>query len=179
MTGADTTSGAAGADTVGADNASLTAVSSNGTGQANSSFDASGDLVVDGTFGTLVIKADGSYTYTLHSDAPGGSVDVFTYTLTDGDGDTSQATLTITNPDHMPTVGANPVVQLDDDALPGGNPGGPGDDPNAVNTTGTLSGSGGDGALSFALTANGAPSGFTYQLQANGDLGSSRAQRMS
>ena len=105
MTGADTTSGAAGADTVGADNASLSAVSSNGTGHADSSFDASGDLVVDGTFGTLVIKADGSYTYTLHSNAPGGSVDVFTYTLTDGDGDTSQATLTITNPDHMPTAG--------------------------------------------------------------------------
>ena len=54
--------------------------------------------------------------------------------------------------------------------MPGGNPGGPGDTPDAVNTTGTLSGSGGDGALTFALTANGAPAGFTYQLQANGNL---------
>ena len=54
--------------------------------------------------------------------------------------------------------------------LPGGNPGGPGDDPNAVNTTGTLSGSGGDGALSLRADRHGAPAGFTYQLQANGDL---------
>src|SRR4051812_10783211 len=170
MTGVGTTSGAAGADTVGADNAALSAVSSNGTGQSDSSFDASGDLIVEGSYGTLVIKADGSYTYTAHGDAPGGSSDVFTYTLTDGDGDTSQATLTITNPDHTPTVGENAVVQLDDDALAGGNPGGPGDDPDSIHATGTLSGSGGDGALSFGLTANGAPSGFTYQLQANGDL---------
>ncbi|HET8786829.1 MAG TPA: VCBS domain-containing protein, partial [Candidatus Limnocylindrales bacterium] len=170
MTGADTTSGLPGADTVGADNATLTAVSSNGTGASDNSFDGSGNLVVEGSFGTLVIKADGSYTYTLHSDAPGGSVDVFTYTLTDGDGDTDTATLTITNPDHQPTVGTNDLVQLDDDALPGGNSGGPGDDPDSVNTSGTVSGSGGDGPLSFALTADGAPAGFSYSLQANGDL---------
>ena len=170
MTGADTTSGASGADTVGADNATLTAVSSNGTGAADSSFDSSGNLVVEGSFGTLTIKADGSYTYTAHSDAPGNSTDVFTYTLTDGDGDSDTATLTIINPDHQPTVGTNAVVQLDDDALPGGNPGGVGDDPDSVNTSGTLSGSGGDGDLTFALTANGAPEGFTYQLQSNGSL---------
>ncbi|HET8785347.1 MAG TPA: VCBS domain-containing protein, partial [Candidatus Limnocylindrales bacterium] len=170
MTGADTTSGAAGADTVGADNATLTAVSSNNNGNSDSSLDSSGNLVVDGEFGSLTIKADGSYTYTAHQGAPGGSTEVFTYTLTDGDGDTTQATLTITNPDHTPSVGENGLVQLDDDALAGGNPGGTGDDPDSVNTTGTLSGSGGDGQLTFALTEAGAPDGFTYQLQSNGSL---------
>ena len=149
----------------------LTAVSSNNVpAHADNDFDGSGNLVVEGQFGTLTIKADGSYVYTAHQDAPGGSSDVFTYTLTDGDGDPAQATLTITNPDHMPSAGANAVVQLDDDALPGGNPGGVGDDVDSAHTTGTLSGSGGDGALSFVLTADGAPAGFTYALQDNGNL---------
>ncbi len=170
MTGADTTSGAAGADTVGADDASLTAVSSNNTGASDSSFNESGDLIVEGEFGTLTIKADGSYVYTAHQDAPGGSSEVFTYTLTDGDGDPAQATLTITNPDHTPAVGENAAVQLDDDALAGGNAGGVGDDPDSAHTTGVLSGSGGDGALGFALTEDGAPDGFSYSLQDNGDL---------
>jgi large repetitive protein len=168
MTGIDTTSGSAGADTVGADDAQLTAVS--GAGGSDDTFDSDGNLIVEGEYGTLTIDAEGNYTYVLSEDAPGGSVDEFVYTLTDGDGDTVTATLTITNPDTQPEVGANAAVQLDDDALPGGNPGGVGDDPDAVNTTGTLSGSGGDGALTFALLATGAPAGFTYVLQANGDL---------
>ena len=33
-----------------------------------------------------------------------------------------------------------------------------------------MSGSGGDGSLTFALTASGAPAGFSYALQGNGDL---------
>ena len=168
MTGAGTTSGAAGSDTVGADDAQLTAVS--GAGGSDSTFDSDGNLVVEGQYGTLTIDAAGNYTYVLYEDAPGGSVDEFVYTLVDGDGDTVTATLTIANPDSQPTVGSNLVVQLDDDALSGGNPGGSGDDPNAVNTSGTLSGSGGDGALTFSLLETGAPEGFTYVLQANGDL---------
>ena len=172
ITGADTTSGTAGADTKGADDATLTAVSSNGTGASDSSFDSDGNLIVDGTNGLLKIMADGSYIYTAHGNAAGGSSDVFTYTLTDGDGDTTTATLTITNPDHQPTVGTNAQVVTDDDDVPGanGNPGGVGDDAPA-HLTGQLSGSGGDGALTFALTAGGtAPTGFSYQLQNDGSL---------
>ncbi|MBQ0721637.1 MAG: VCBS domain-containing protein, partial [Gammaproteobacteria bacterium] len=67
----------------------------------------SGDIVggdTVGLYGTLVLNADGSYTYTVDNanlavDAlnDGESLDdIFTYTITDGDGDTSTANLTIT-----------------------------------------------------------------------------------
>jgi len=54
-----------------------------------------------GTYGTLVLNADGSYTYTLNtSDADfkglhggGNGTETFAYTLTDADGDTSTANL--------------------------------------------------------------------------------------
>ena len=56
-----------------------------------------------GTYGTLVLAADGSYTYTLNTNDPdfknlhggGSGVENFTYTLKDADGDTSTATLTL------------------------------------------------------------------------------------
>ncbi|MCW1244556.1 retention module-containing protein [Pseudomonas sp. SAICEU22] len=56
-----------------------------------------------GTYGTLVLNADGSYTYTLNtSDADfkglhggGNGSETFTYTLTDADGDTSTANLVL------------------------------------------------------------------------------------
>jgi T1SS-143 domain-containing protein len=53
---------------------------------------------IDGANGKLHINADGSYTYTLHGNAVavnGIISDSFTYTLTDGDGDTSNATLSL------------------------------------------------------------------------------------
>jgi len=46
-----------------------------------------------GSFGTLVINANGSYTYTRSSGA--GGVDSFNYSLRDSDGDVDTATLTI------------------------------------------------------------------------------------
>ncbi len=65
------------------------------------SFDAEGNLVIVGTYGTLKIDADGNYTYEADQDAANelaaGSDpvdDVFTYSVTDGDV-TSTATLTI------------------------------------------------------------------------------------
>ncbi len=159
------------ADTVGADNATLTLVS--GAGGSDSTF-SEGVLNVNGQFGSLVIDAQGNYTYTVNPNAPGGGVDVFTYTLTDGDGDTSTATLTITNPDLQPEVGPNALVRTDDDAVPGadGNPGTPevGDDVDAENLSGTLSGSGGDGALTFDLLTTGAPDGFSYVNGPNGSV---------
>lgn len=56
-----------------------------------------------GTYGTLVLAADGSYTYTLNAHDPdfvalhggGNGTEVFTYTLKDADGDTSQANLVL------------------------------------------------------------------------------------
>ncbi|AIG05381.1 retention module-containing protein [Pseudomonas fluorescens] len=56
-----------------------------------------------GQYGTLVLAADGSYTYTLNTGDPdfvalqggGNGTETFTYTLTDADGDTSTANLVL------------------------------------------------------------------------------------
>ncbi|CAI8861233.1 retention module-containing protein [Pseudomonas sp. IT-P176] len=54
-----------------------------------------------GTYGTLVLAADGSYSYTLHSSDPaflalkGDVSETFNYTLTDADGDSSSANLVL------------------------------------------------------------------------------------
>ncbi|MCE5985400.1 Ig-like domain-containing protein, partial [Pseudomonas sp. LF19] len=56
-----------------------------------------------GTYGTLVLAADGSYTYTLNTNDPdffnlqggGNGVETFAYTLTDADGDVSTANLVL------------------------------------------------------------------------------------
>ena len=45
--------------------------------------------VIQGSFGVLTLAADGSYSYTRNAGTAGGVNDVFTYTLTDGDGDLS------------------------------------------------------------------------------------------
>src|SRR6185369_8520543 len=93
------------------------------------------------------------------------------YRVTDGDGDTVDGSISVNVDDDTPTVSANAAVQLDDDALAGGNPGGIGDDPNATNVSGTLAHSyGADGAGSVAYLTTGAPAGFSYALQGNGDL---------
>ena len=64
-----------------------------------------GTFVSANGYGTLVLNADGSYTYTLNNANPTVNAlndnstpltDSFTYTLTDGDGSTTTATLTIT-----------------------------------------------------------------------------------
>ncbi|MDQ3144848.1 MAG: DUF5801 domain-containing protein, partial [Pseudomonadota bacterium] len=155
-------------DTVGADDASITSVS--GFGGSDSAFNEAGGLVVNGQYGVLTVSADGDYSYVRNAGTSGGVTDVFNYTLTDGDGDTSTSTLTIGIGNATPDAGQNPTILLDDDALTNGNPGGVGDDPNAANLAGTLSGAGGDGALTFDLQANGAPAGFTYVDGPNGSI---------
>ncbi|WP_282571260.1 retention module-containing protein [Methylonatrum kenyense] len=66
--------------------------------------EAATELTIEGTYGSLVVTDDGegsfSYTYTLKDDAgaavleAGSPQDVFTYVLTDGDGDTVDTNLT-------------------------------------------------------------------------------------
>ncbi|MES2783805.1 MAG: VCBS domain-containing protein, partial [Pseudomonadota bacterium] len=151
-----------GKDTVGADGAVVTAIAGTAAGTVGGT--------TAGTYGVLTLNADGSYSYARNDGTPGNVEDVFTYQITDADGDTSTATLTIIIEDERPVVGPNAVVLLDDDALAGGNPGGTGDDVDAANTTGTLSGSGGDGALTFAFDTEGAPAGFTYVAGPSGSV---------
>ena len=156
------TEGDGGVDSVGADGgAAIVAITGfGGVGSVGGT--------TNGQYGVLTINADGGYSYVRNSGTPGNVQDAFTYTLTDADGDQVTATLTITIEDARPVVGPNAVVLLDDDALSGGNPGGTGDDANASNISGTLSGSGGDGTLSWAYLTTGAPAGFTYVVNGTG-----------
>ncbi len=117
ITGVGTTSGAAGADTPGADGAIVTGVRS----ASNTIFTAAG-TVIEGEYGRLLLHADGSYSYIRSAGTPGGIADVFTYELTDGDGDTSTATLTINIGDssvilEVPSAG-DEGTQVDEAGLP-------------------------------------------------------------
>ena len=73
-----------------------------------------------GTYGTLTIGADGSYTYIADQDAAdsiasgSSETDVFTYTVTDENGATATATLTITvNGSDNEVVGVNDTGAVD------------------------------------------------------------------
>ncbi|WP_228199065.1 BapA/Bap/LapF family large adhesin [Acinetobacter sichuanensis] len=58
---------------------------------------ADGDTFIEGQYGTLTIKADGTYTYVVDSEfrGPFGSKDVFTYQVTSPAGNTAEAKLEI------------------------------------------------------------------------------------
>ncbi len=89
---------------------------------------------VQGRYGTLVLNADGGYTYTLTRDvAPNEKVDdVFTYSIKDTDGDWKTTTLTVTTtgtnekpsfqpgPDPSHGTGGGAAVTLHEDGLAGG-----------------------------------------------------------
>jgi len=143
ITGVGTTSGVAGADSFGADGpGGLIGISSNFNSQSDTTFDGSGNLTVHGEFGTLTIKADGSYTYTLDANSHGGGSDVFTYTITDGDGDQTTATLTIGVPsENIPPIASDSSVTVSEEALASGNHdlGGSDSDTDSTTASGTIS----------------------------------------
>src|SRR6185295_7806594 len=162
ITGVGTNEGAVNADSSGADSpAHITGIS--GVSPIDTTF-SGGFLDATGVHGTLQIDANGNYTYTRTDNVQGTVHDVFTYTLTDADGDSVTATLDITMTDNAPTLPDPALVQLDDDALAGGNPGGPGgtDDVDSAGLPGQLAGTGGDGTLTYSFTGNNTlPAGFT------------------
>ncbi|MCJ9755023.1 hypothetical protein MOV61_30265, partial [Neorhizobium sp. BETTINA12A] len=97
------------------------------------------------------------------------------YQVTDKDGDAAATpgTLTINVDDDIPTIGENSLVQLDDDALTGGNPAGNGDDADSVNATGVLAHAyGADGAGSVLWIGSGLtlPEGFTATPSEDGKV---------
>ncbi|MGU3233730.1 choice-of-anchor K domain-containing protein, partial [Vibrio cholerae] len=54
--------------------------------------------MIAGLYGNLILRADGSYTYQVTANAssiPNDAIETFTYTMKDGDGDTSTALLSI------------------------------------------------------------------------------------
>ena len=91
------------------------------TGGSNSSVSGgtnhSNGTSVTGTYGTLVIGADGTYTYTADQSAADDlaagetATDSFTYTVSDGNGGTSTATilLTVTGTNDAPTAANNTI----------------------------------------------------------------------
>ena len=159
ITGVGTTSGAAGIDTLGADNAAITRIASNAiAANTDTSFDAAGNLQVSGQYGTLTIKADGSYAYTRAAGTAGGVSDAFTYTLTDADGSASTATLTIAIADAVPVVTSVPIVGsagtiVAESGLPArtGEAAGSNAPAPTETTSGTIAFTGGDGPVTATI----------------------------
>lgn len=154
ITGSGTATGADGADTPGADGALVTGV----RGASATDFSPTG-TPVQGQYGRLVIAPDGTYAYVRSAGTPGGVVDVFTYRLTDGDGDVSTATLTIRIGDSTPGLilpGAGDDGSFVAEAgLPGRNGESPGsrEGDGSDFTSGVIQFAAGDGPA--ALTING------------------------
>jgi len=67
---------------------------------------SNGAYVIQGQYGQLTLGKDGSYTYQATAAVASDKQDVFTYTVKDGDGDTTTAQLNITvnNVDQKPVV---------------------------------------------------------------------------
>src|SRR6185503_5950498 len=76
---------------------------------------------IAGTYGTLTLNADGSYSYHANpnSVSPPGATDTFTYTITDGDGDKSTTTLTI-NVNDVSLPADDQVKTVNEAGLPHG-----------------------------------------------------------
>ncbi|AYG63261.1 beta strand repeat-containing protein [Rhizobium jaguaris] len=75
---------------------------------------------IHGSYGDLVIDANGAYTYTLtHAGSnPSGDTDQFTYTVTDMNGKTAQETLTFNIADDTPTLtGTEISATVSDDGV--------------------------------------------------------------
>ncbi|WP_394180242.1 Ig-like domain-containing protein, partial [Marinomonas posidonica] len=109
-----------GADELSEDGAiSVTNVAS---GESVNNSDASAGQSVKGTYGNLILNADGSYVYQATasvSTIPDGATDSFTYMIQDEDGSSSTATLTINvaaeAPRVEPTFFENVSANLDSD----------------------------------------------------------------
>lgn len=85
----------------------LTVSGNNSTQTLNPTVDSNGAATVQGTYGSLRIAIDGSYTYTLKAGLHPGDIttkETFTYTLNDQKGHSDSATLTINmNPQFTST----------------------------------------------------------------------------
>ncbi|MHC3826893.1 retention module-containing protein [Pseudomonas sp. G3-19] len=132
-----------------------------------------------GTFGTLVLNANGTYTYTLNaSDADfkalhggGNGTETFTYTLTDSDGDTSTANLVLqihNNDDPVVINGLNveggELTVYEKNLGSGSEP-----DANALTQSGTFTITALDGVTTLtvggiAVVTNGVAAGFPQSV---------------
>ena len=128
-----------------------------------------------GAFGTLTLNADGSYAYTPNASVPAGSIDSFTYTVRDADGDTGTAVLSFTFAgDNNHATAGTTSARVDEDDLPAGNGDlAPGDDapagsPGVLPHNYGLDGPGHIALVAGSQTINGVL--YTYSVNAAGTL---------
>ena len=169
LTGAGGDGNPAGADVPGADGFAPSTVVGVAVGDTNTNITNGtgvGGAGIAGTYGTLVLNADGSYTYEAdpNTNPPPGAEDVFTYTIIDNDGNATNATLTIDVIDDLTPVAGEASAAVDDEGLSGGIVGGDGDidaDDGEAGAgvgdesvfTGTLQGTDGDIPTTFLFDA--------------------------
>ena len=167
ITGVDTTSGATGADSTGADEpATVTGLASNNVPANVDNDPAGGGFVVTGQFGVLTMQADGSYLYDRNDGARAtsrtSSLTLYRPGRRYGHGDADHL-----HPGLAPVLTPPPAALVDDDDVigAGGNPAGPDDDAPA-NTSGNLAVVGGDGDIDFFFSGvqPALPLGFTHNL---------------
>ena len=123
-----------------------------------------------GQFGKLTLHSDGSYNYVPNTSVAAGSIDSFTYTLTDADGDASTAVLSFTfhADGNVPTAGVS-FTLVDEDDLPAGNhDNAPGDDVQTLPPATLVHDYGADGAGFIKLTGGTETvNGVTYTYMVN------------
>jgi T1SS-143 domain-containing protein len=136
-------------DRQGADTAKVTKVTT--AGGADVVVPETGTVKVVGVHGTLTIQADGTYTYQRADNVKSGSVDEFTYTLTDADGDTDTAKLTVTVQDGTPTMTIPTVGGAGTTVYESGLSNGTSTDKNLKTTSGTIDFFTNDGVPSITL----------------------------
>ncbi|MCV0380334.1 VWA domain-containing protein, partial [Nitratireductor sp.] len=129
---------------------------------------------IAGTYGELVLNADGTYSYTPTAgmSVPAGSTDVFTYTVIDADGDTATAELTITfSGDSFHATAGNATALVDEDDLAtGNNDAAAGDDAPSAQPGVLPHNYGPDGAGSIKLVSGGETvNGVSYTYTVNAD----------
>ena len=169
------------------DTISLGRLQNNGTGNVLTNDDAGEDdgagVAVTtpgtyvGTFGTLTINTDGTYTYVRHG--RDGGTDTFNYTMRDSDGDTDTATLSVNVEEDNDPINISGSGATDDSALSAGpdvetgniNVNYQGDGPGTTSANGNFSASGNlsAGTLSHnGVAINVSLSGNTYTGTAGG-----------
>ncbi|MEY4753940.1 MAG: hypothetical protein RJA44_1615 [Pseudomonadota bacterium] len=169
ITGANDLRGAAaGLDTdIDSTTLTITSISTPASGQ---NVTAGTPVTINGTYGSLTINSDGSYTYNLDNNnaatdalkATDQAQDVFTYTVSDGNGGSSTATLAVNiqgtndaptiNPTNDPTA-RNPLVLDESGLASGSNP-----SPAVITSTKTITITDSDtlaANLSFSLAISG------------------------
>ncbi len=167
LTGVGTTSGAAGVDTAGADGFGSPQVVGVAAGNNTSSPVSGGVGTVSGiagSYGTLYLNVDGTYTYDANPNAvTTNQTDTFVYTVQDGDGDLSTTTLTI-NVNNVSVTASDTEALVNEAGLPSGSDAGA----NSEAFNGAITPAGGTGPYTYTLTSNGNGNYGNLVLNADG-----------